>query len=517
MTSTKRFEHHIYRVAVAIAAITALLSFLYSLWIAIRYNGNGLLNPSFSFRQSQTEITAYWACHDGFRLAYETPVAGYPWAVPFEFPIYQWLVALLSCRTGLPEGHVGCYVSYAFLVACIWPAERICKSLFKTHWLGYFLAFASILFSAPIDVFFGPAFLIETAALFFTLGFVAYMIRMIQGNRSRRTLILTALFMTLAILQKAPTILPLLPFFAAAFIYVNYQDIRTNLWRAYAARAALATLIIPFLIGTAWVKYTDAIKVHNAFGRGLTSSVLTEWNFGGDRLDWHLWLWVIWYRNVVTNLGGWLGLGIALLGLAVLDRRHRIAMVSGTLLFLLYFMIFTNIQFRHEYYQISNEFLVIFTLAVAIGGMMALNKHVMPLVGALALVALIATNVRFFTNSPNYKSLHHRVGTEDPVLESAYFVRDHTDPSKPIVVFGDDWNSEFPLYSERKGLAMMAFFPQADHVIAKPSDYLGGTEPSAVMVCRDWRSRPGFEERVKAAFNPTSVQHLAMCDILLKP
>jgi hypothetical protein len=34
-------------------------------------------------------------------LAYETPVWGYPWSIPMEFPIYQWIVALFGL-IGIP-------------------------------------------------------------------------------------------------------------------------------------------------------------------------------------------------------------------------------------------------------------------------------------------------------------------------------------------------------------------------------------------------------------------------------
>src|ERR1700730_19303248 len=45
------------------------------------------------FRQTQTALSAYWILKGGPWLAYETPVLGFPWAVPFEFPVYQLLAA----------------------------------------------------------------------------------------------------------------------------------------------------------------------------------------------------------------------------------------------------------------------------------------------------------------------------------------------------------------------------------------------------------------------------------------
>ena len=55
----------------------------------------------FGFRQAQTAISAYWIAKGGPLFAYQTPVFGYPWSIPFEFPLYQWLVALLADSSGL--------------------------------------------------------------------------------------------------------------------------------------------------------------------------------------------------------------------------------------------------------------------------------------------------------------------------------------------------------------------------------------------------------------------------------
>src|SRR5262249_52359859 len=53
------------------------------------------------FRQTQTAIAAYWIWRGGPWLAYETPVLGYPWSIPFEFPIFQYLLAALRL-IGIP-------------------------------------------------------------------------------------------------------------------------------------------------------------------------------------------------------------------------------------------------------------------------------------------------------------------------------------------------------------------------------------------------------------------------------
>lgn len=53
-----------------------------------------------------------------------TPVLGAPWSIPFEFPFYQWLAALLSSITGMSADNSGRLVSTVFHVGCIWLVYR---------------------------------------------------------------------------------------------------------------------------------------------------------------------------------------------------------------------------------------------------------------------------------------------------------------------------------------------------------------------------------------------------------
>lgn len=81
-----------FRLTLQIAFIGALAFAFYFLLVAF---WNPVLD-GFGFRQAQTGVTAYWLAQGGPWFAYETPVIGSPWSVPFEFPLYQMMVALLA-------------------------------------------------------------------------------------------------------------------------------------------------------------------------------------------------------------------------------------------------------------------------------------------------------------------------------------------------------------------------------------------------------------------------------------
>jgi hypothetical protein len=78
----------------------------------------------FGFRQNQTAMTAQWFdVKNPIRglFFYETPEFGAPWMVPFEFPLYQGVVAILSHRSGLSLTTTGRLVSGLFFLAALIP------------------------------------------------------------------------------------------------------------------------------------------------------------------------------------------------------------------------------------------------------------------------------------------------------------------------------------------------------------------------------------------------------------
>ena len=74
--------------------------------IALYYSGQPLLEDN-AWRQTQTALTSYWMLKEGWQLAYQTPVLGYPWEIPLEFPIFQTIVAFVVWLADLPLDPTG--------------------------------------------------------------------------------------------------------------------------------------------------------------------------------------------------------------------------------------------------------------------------------------------------------------------------------------------------------------------------------------------------------------------------
>ena len=58
-------------------AIFTIIIAIFAAWVAVYFADQPILEAH-SFRQTQTALTAYWINREGWQLAYQTPVAGYP-------------------------------------------------------------------------------------------------------------------------------------------------------------------------------------------------------------------------------------------------------------------------------------------------------------------------------------------------------------------------------------------------------------------------------------------------------
>ena len=168
------------------------------------------------FRQTHNALVSYYFIQNGFSFAYEIPNWGEPWSVPHEFPIYQWIVAQFSTVFDMPLTFTGRLVSliYGLLVAI--PVFNILKIL-KINHEAIYICFI-LIFSAPVFIYWSGTFMIETSALFYSICFIYYAIKIILGNRDSLSLILLGFFLTLALLQKITTAFPALVVVSIIFL-----------------------------------------------------------------------------------------------------------------------------------------------------------------------------------------------------------------------------------------------------------------------------------------------------------
>ena len=482
-------------------------------WLAIEYRSTPLLGY-YGFRETQTALTAYWACQEGLHLAYATPVGGYPWSIPLEFPIFQWIVSSLGCSFHAQLDPIGRLVSYGFWLACLGPTWIACRRLFKAQARLYFWTFVAAFVSAPLYLYYGRSFLPESVALFFSLGYLAFALEMSLGANRWKDTLLCGLFLVLAILQKATTVLPLL-LFAAVYLWTVRRTLLTRRLASPVVWKWLIAYVVPFAIGVAWVKYSDHVKMANAFGVYLTSTALMGWNFGTlqARFTEALWIGVIWYRVIGGNLAGHLGILMIVAGFVFAPQR-RIVIATCVGLFLLFFMVFENLLFVHDYYPFSNTIYLLFALAVAVGGLVEAKPQFAPF-WALLFTGVIAINLNaYFTGRLFAEEVQYFDDTH-PVLATAKFLKEKTSSDDPLLVYGDLWNSQLPYYGERKAFVVPTFFKPYLMPLDSPERYLGRS-PGAILVCGDARSDKEVVGKVVANYPAWVKTSLVMCDVFLK-
>ena len=458
--------------------------FLFATVFALKYSGQPLLDLH-SFRQTQTALTSFWLAKEGFKFAYETPVGGYPWAIPFEFPLYQYLAALFASSMGVKLEVAGRVLSFAFLVACLVPIKSIIEKLKLSD--NVLPILVAVTFSSPVCLYWGRAFMIETAALFFAVASLPFFINVLKGDKVASSTAFFVLFSTLSILQKSTTSLPLLVVLTFVYAYGQIKAPRPASYSVAATSLALAMLMfgVPLLVGGAWTLYTDLVKADNPFGTQLISAELTAWTWGtvSQRLSSDIFVNVLWQRIFVGNLAGPLGLGLFVWALSRRSdaRVKQIIWVSLSAGVLPIFL-FTNLHLVHDYYQTASTVFLIFGLAVILGEQVPKAfKH--PSVVVLLTGLVVICNGWAFSNhylpaaTMNYTRYNSRI------MAIAEVLRREVPQGHSFIAFGNDWSSSLAYLANRKSFTVPPFFKQYDDVLRRPHDFVGNAPLGAIVVC----------------------------------
>jgi hypothetical protein len=460
----------------------AIISIGYSSFLALVYGHQPPLDD-YSFRQTQTALTAYWFIQDGFKLAYETPVAGAPWSIPFEFPIYQFLVAVTSKLFGSSLDFTGRIISYLFMILCLVPVKSITKNLRLPD--NVFYIFSAILFTTPLYVYWGRTFMIETTALFFSIAAIKYFIEIITKGFSLRCFLFYIFFISLSILQKSTTGLPVLLILSIAFILTELKISSSIKDFIFSKRLFFIFIyfVIPLAIGMAWLVYTDQVKSLNSLGTQLTSNALSKWNWGSiqQKLSADLYINVIWNRIFVKNLAGMLGASILVLSFfSKPNTKAKYIVIYSCALGLVPFFLFTNLHIVHDYYQCANLIFLIYAIAVAIGGIFA---------PALGDQILIPTLTLFFIS--NYITLSSgyllviktKYTKENRDLAIGEILKRELSKDKQFIAFGNDWSSSLAYISQRKSFTVPMFYKNYAGIVNHPENFIDNNRLGAIVVC----------------------------------
>lgn len=464
----------------------AIICFIYAAYVSFYY-ANQLPLDIHKFRQTQTALTAFWLKKNGFSFSYETPVAGPPWSIPFEFPIYQYLVALISQFFSFSLQAIGRVLSFIFLALCVLPARSITRSLNLSKEVFYI--FTALLFSTPLYLYWGRTFMIETAALFFIITTIKYFIDVTKNTLSLKAILFTVFFMSLALLQKSTTALPVMFVLGSIYMYRSIKD--SNSVRSFFLSrnmiVGIVIFILPLLVGGAWSLYAEGIKRLNSYGVQLTTSSLHHWIFGtlAQRTSFLLYHSVVWERVLWHNLAGELSIAIVMMAL-LLNRKKLINFFIGIslLLGLLPFFIFTNLHIKHEYYQVATVAFLLYAVAISLGEVLN-NCFDKKIIVCLLLMLLLASNFYWFRSLylPRMKIAYSSSNAWEIAISNV--IREKLLSDETYILFGNDWSSTVAYLSERKSFTVPKKYSKYNSILVAPEEFVPKGTLGAIVLCQN--------------------------------
>jgi hypothetical protein len=403
----------------------------------------------FAFRQCQTAMSAFW-----FDLKnpiqglfyYQTPEFGEPWMIPFEFPIYQALVAGITHHTGLPLTVAGRMLSGIFLLLSLCPLNLMFKCL-KLGSMGFFFSAIFLIFS-PLYLYWGRSFMIESTAVFFGLCFVALVC--LFCSKWNMWIGLAALACgILCALVKATTF----PSFgvaaclsAIAILFDSNLQISTTKKMAGVFLSGLGVCIC-IVAALLWTKHADELKSLNPIAAHLDSSSLSLWNYGPleQRFSLGFWKKLVWERAIPEAIGSVGVLLILPFAFIAAKSYKKCVLVCLIGLFLLPMLLFSNLHIIHSYYQYANSFWLILSIGIAFG-IIAKQVHKWVLVA----LALGVVSFQLYHFSQTYYI--HTTWKWHWVMELGKKIDMETPKNSAILVVGDEWSPEVAFYSKRKAI-----------------------------------------------------------------
>lgn len=399
------------------------------------------------FRQAQTALNARSLLEGSPWFAYQLPLFGPPYGLPIEFPLYQWLTALLVAITGMPLIAAGRIVSIGFFLACVVALWKILE-FFHTELRGR-LVIVALLLVCPIYLFWSRTFMIETCALSVCLWFTLFALRAASGLRRRDLAIATALGVIAAVVK----ITTFAPFWVVVAGWLAVLFWKRLVGVKISGLLTALLLVVPLLAETAWARFVDSVVARNELAASfLLSSKLHAWVFGkaADRFLPDLWDAVS--TRMLPEILGVTALFFCLLVLLPLAQRYSRHAAICLGLFFVDILVFPGLHRFHPYYQTANAVFLIAGAGFVICGLMRGGES-HRIGGYVLFVVLIASCLYRYYNSyfPAQKNEFAALAL------TGQEVQRHTKPDQLIIIKGHDWNSEIPFYSHRRAIMDRSF------------------------------------------------------------
>ena len=471
----------------------ALLGFLLllgiTLWLMTRAWDASLLDR-FQFRQTQTALSAYWMQQEGFHFAYLTPIFGPPWSVPYEFPLYQWLVASFSTTAHISLLSAARAVGIIFFLIAL-PAIYGLASLIEPDSRRRLLIPAAVL-TAPVCLFYSRAFMIESCACSLAVWFLYAHIRSLKSGSSWWA----ALTLATGILAALVKVTTFALFGLAAFAYTLYwlwgkvrshSSEQSGLSPLRGFLTSALTAIIILTIARSWIGFTDSIKQTNAFAASLTSEKLQSWHFGTihQRIDPEFW------RIIAHNYSeGALSLFVFLLiafGLFLIPSIYRRAAIICGLWSLTGPLLFSNLYAVHEYYYFSTALIATASVGIVLAGLCSSQKLGRSIKFGFLFAFLFLQGANFYSG---YGSTLFKLPEPPPAFVN--LIQEAVPADEVVVIYGWDWNTLIPYYAQRRVILIPFSEENNNEKLEQVLSSLGEIRIAALVMAGTHKEEVGF-------------------------
>lgn len=417
--------------------------------------------PSFAswpsgWRQNQTLLLIDEFVRNGVDVRSPLPLFGVrsPF-LPMEFPLFQVFASSLTQLLSLPSD-----AAARLLSLMLFQVSAVLWAILIKRWFSP----ATSLIALVLYQFLGYGFVHADEPLIEWLPVALILLALLLYNRylhSPRLLlvVLMTAALALAFLTKTTTGVALAPLFLIPLL--NLRAVPTSTCSVHrAAWVASIAMVTALLASTAWTRYADHVKANQPLTGFMTSSSLTEWNFGtlSQRGDPETWASLLSQWGL---FGSFWAFPIAAV-VAIVAWKWAPATVIFPLIPFFAVGIFFNLYVRHHYYQMAIYPVLVGILAVAVGGILkSLSQQPIRtklLVGGSLVMGLIAGS----WNTPQV-----RTGIEDlvsAVKEPSWMldIVDHVSENEGIVAIGCSWDPTLAAVTRRPTL-MVSSTAAADY------------------------------------------------------
>ena len=451
--------------------------FFFSLYFLLKFPNNKTgLADLYQFRQTQTAWGIREASRNGYDLLnLKMPVLGYPYQVPFEFPLFQNISALVGSILKLGVVESGRMTSLLFF--CLGGILTF-NLITKLTSVSIAIFSVCLLYLTPFAIQWSNAVLIESLASFFLILSVTFL-RLYFERGSSYLIGLSSLALSLCALVKITTAIPLV-FFLGIFLMWG-----TN-FRLRGKNITILFISILFSLAPvfAWTRHADSIKENSVFTRWLTSTNLRNWNFGTleQRLTAFDWLSI--FRRLWLLGGVGFFVLIALLFFVLLEKKQIARLLFILILPFIPAIIYFNLYVVHDYYFMA----ILFPTALLISNLLMLLKRRLNLnlstsMSVLLIFVLMIPSWIFTIPYRDYKSSIQ--SSREYVLPIASEIAGNTAPTDRIFVVGCEWDPTVLFYADRYGIAAPGWVGTTENALIFLANLTIIDSPRYFAICGD--------------------------------